>query len=102
MITHVNLETGERWTEGDKPPANPVPQVVSKFQGKAALMQAGLLSDAQQIVANSSDMVKLAWDEASEWRRNSPMIAAVAGLGGLDLTDDEIDDLFRAAKEIKA
>jgi hypothetical protein len=73
---------------------------VSRFQAKAALAAAGKLEAANAIVAAASDMAKLAWAEALVFRRDSPTIAALAPLLGLD--DIALDNLFRAAAEIKA
>ena len=74
---------------------------VSRFQARAALLGAGLLTSIETAVANSGNaFAQLAWADAIEFRRNSPTIAALAGLVGL--TDEELDDLFLAAAEIEA
>ena len=79
----------------------PVPQEVSRFQARAALMQAGLLETADLAVAASGDaFLQLAWKEAVGFPRNSPSIAALAPT--LGLTEADVDDLFRAAAEIRA
>lgn len=83
------------------PPYTPVPQVVSRFQAKAALAQAGLLAQADAVVAASGNAVlQLAWTEANQFQRNSPGIAALAPALGLDSAG--LDDLFRAAAGIVA
>lgn len=74
--------------------------VVSRFQAKAALAGAGLLTAAETAVADADATAQLAWSEAVEFQRNSPTIAALAGLVGLD--DDALDALFIAANQIKA
>lgn len=74
--------------------------VVSKFQAKAALMQAGLLDGIEVFLETADPIVKLAWTDATEFRRQSPSIAALAS--GAGLTDDMLDDLFRAAAQIEA
>lgn len=76
-----------------------VPQSVSRFQALAALMDAGLLSDVDMALADAGPLAQLAWAEASEFRRNSPMILTMAD--GLGLTDDDVDALFRAAAQIE-
>lgn len=71
---------------------------VTRFQAKAALMQAGLLETIEQAVQDADDpLITLAWQEAS-FDRMSPFIAQMAGAAGL--TDEQIDELFDAAKEI--
>ena len=85
---------GQGFTPPDPQP-QPVPAVISRFQARAALMDAGLLADVELAVGSAGPLVQLAWAEAVEWRRDSPTIAAIAA--SLDLTDGQLDDLFRAA-----
>lgn len=85
-----------------KPPvATPVP-VVSAFQARAALLQASLLDDVEAYMAlpETDPFVKLAWDKAQEFRRDSPTVNSLAAL--LGLTDSQLDDLFRFANTITA
>jgi hypothetical protein len=76
--------------------------IVSPYQGKAALYEAGLLDQVEAIIANpaTDGLTRLAWNNAGEWRRMSPMIATLSG--ALSLTDTQVDDLFRAAQQITA
>ena len=74
--------------------------VVSRFQAKAALMAAGHLPAVETVIAAADAITQLAWAEAVEMRRTSPMIAGLAGAIGL--TDTDLDDLFRAAVLIEA
>lgn len=106
----VNVQTGEIETVDLTPEeiaALPAPEVVavpasvSRFQAKAALAMAGLLDQANAAVAASGDVVlQLAWAEATEFKRNSPGINALAPALGLD--DAALDQLFIAAAEIVA
>lgn len=78
-----------------------VPEEVSRFQAKAALSQAGLLTQANTIVANSGNaLLQLAWDEAVSFKRNSPGINALAP--ALGLNDAALDQLFITAAQIVA
>ena len=74
--------------------------VVSRFQAKAALMAAGHLPAVEAVIAAADAITKLAWAEAVEMRRTSPMIAGLAGAVGL--SDTDLDNLFRAAALIEA
>lgn len=74
--------------------------ICSRFQAKAALQAAGLLATIESVVAGGDAFVQLAWAEAVEFRRTSPTIAALQSAAGL--TDEQIDDLFRAAMTIEA
>lgn len=93
---------GEFWQgeQPDIPPVSDVPAVVSRFQARAAMMQAGILDDAEAAVAQADAITRLAWAEATEFRRASPAVAALAATMGL--SSAQLDDLFRAAAQIEA
>lgn len=74
--------------------------VVSRFQARAALLQADLLDAAANAIAQGDALTQLVWTDAQEFRRNSPTVAAIAST--LGLTDAQLDDLFRQAKTIEA
>lgn len=97
----TNIATGEvTYIEG-APPAPAVPQEVSRFQARAALMQAGLLAQADAVVAASGNaLLQLAWTDAVSFKRNSPGIAQLAPALGLD--DAALDQLFTTAAGIIA
>ena len=82
------------------PPASTVPQIVSRFQGCAALMQAGYLDDVEAYMTSADPFEQLAWKTITEMRRNSPMTEKIGQLLGLD--EMMIDDLFRFAATISA
>ena len=91
--------------EGNTPePADPlpvtIPQIVSRFQGCAALMQAGCLDDVETYMASADPFEQLAWRTITEMRRDSPMTEKIGLLLGMD--DTMIDDLFRFASTIIA
>lgn len=74
--------------------------VCSRFQAKAAMMNAGILQQVEALMAKAPALDQLAWAEAIEYRRSSPMINTLAATFGL--SDTQIDDLFRAAMSIAA
>ena len=78
-----------------------VPQVISKFQGKAILHKLGFLTKVLSVIEdpNTDPLVKLAWDNVSEFRRNSPMLKSL-GIA-LELTDEQLDELFIEAGKIE-
>lgn len=84
---------GESWSE-----YRPVPQVVSRFQARAALYKANMLESAELAVSNSDPLTKLAWADAQEFRRDSPILQSIAQ--ALGLTSDDLDALFVSASEI--
>lgn len=74
--------------------------IVTPFQGRAALQQMGLLDAVDVAIATLDDPVAaLAWDRAS-FHRLSPTLAAIAGL--LELSDEQLDELFELAAQIHA
>lgn len=76
--------------------------VVSRFQARAALRQAGLRSQVETIIEDpaTDPLVVDAWHAAQEFRRMSPTILALADQLGLNET--EVDDLFHQASLIEA
>lgn len=83
-------------------PAPVVPQVVSRFQARAALHLAGLLDDVEAMMAlpETPVLAKLAWADAQEFKRDSPSLLGIAG--ALGLTETQLDDLFTTAAGIEA
>lgn len=70
------------------------------FQGRMALVDAGLLAQAQAAVDAADEKTKVAWEYALVWNRTSPMIETLGA--SLGLTDVAIDDLFKSAQKIQA
>lgn len=79
-----------------------VPQVVSRFQARAALYQSGLLDAVNTIMQSEQTpmLAKLAWQDAQEFRRDSALVRGVGQL--LSLDDTALDNLFRLAATIEA
>ena len=82
----------------DAPDAQPS-DTISRFQARAVLLNAGLLTQVEQVVANADDMTRLAWAEAVEWKRSSPTINSLGAQ--LGLSDAQMDALFAAAAQIE-
>lgn len=76
--------------------------VVSPFQAKAALQLAGLLEAVEAYMTDpeTDPIVRLAWLHASEYRRQSPTVLAMADHFGW--TSEQLDSLFVAASGIEA
>ncbi|WP_447578286.1 hypothetical protein [Achromobacter kerstersii] len=98
--------TLERVGSLPEPPA-PVPMVVSRFQGREAMWQTPhgdttLFEAAEAVLADPATpaMYRRAWDDLQEFRRDSEMLAAIAGM--LGLTAAQIDALFILAASIQA
>ena len=89
--------------EDDAPTLAPVvPQMVTRFQAKAALLGAGLLEQVEVYMAlpDTPMVTKLAWTETQDFERASPTVAGLAAL--LGLTSEQVDELFITASGITA
>ena len=85
-------------------PEIPVPHQVTRAQGKAALIVAGLWDDVLAYVEAIDDpqeklLALVALNDTTHWNRDSPMLnTAAAALG---LTEQQLDDLFIQAATIE-
>ena len=80
------------------PPSPPVTQVTA-YQAKIQLSRSGLY-DSVVTTVNTSDNpeLKIAWEVATSFERNSLFILALQP--ELGLTDAQVDDLFQQASQI--
>lgn len=85
------------WT----PPPSDVPQSVSPLQAQLALMEVGKLDEIETFLNNpETDLrIRLAWNKASEFRRDSPTLLAVTDVLGWGSSD--VDALFVQAAAIQ-
>ena len=86
-----------------EPSAPAVPHMVTKAQGKAALIQAGLWQAVLDHVAGIEDeteraLAEIALHDAQDYRRDSPFLNATAD--ALGLTEERKDELFILASNI--
>lgn len=106
--TEVAQWTGSAWRVLPERPPIPepapdsVPQSVTRAQGKAALVQAGLwqavIEYVEGLSGNDRVLAEIALNDTSNWSRDSPFLNDCAK--GIGLTDDALDDLFREAEKI--
>lgn len=83
-------------------PSPPIPSTVTRFQALATLSAAGHLPTIRTYIntLDQDNITRLAWENAADWERTSPTLAALATM--LGLTDTEVDDLFVAASQVSA
>ena len=74
--------------------------VVTRFQARAALLNAGLLDTVNTAMQSAQPVAQLAWADAQTFRRLSPTVMAIGA--GLGLSDEQLDDLFIYAAKIEA
>ena len=72
--------------------------VISRFQGRMALRRRGLFNEAATRATMAGGDTLHAWNEAIEWRRDSPVISALGA--SIGLSPAQIDDLFYHAATI--
>jgi len=84
------------------PPLPAFPTTVTRFQALAVLAQAGYLETIWTYIdaLPRSDITRLAFENATDWERTSPTLATLANM--LNLTSEQVDDLFIAASNISA
>lgn len=75
---------------------------VSRFQVRVALYQAARLAEVEALMADPETpmLMKLAWADAQEFRRDGATVAAMAA--SLGLSGHQVDELFIAAAQITA
>lgn len=79
-----------KWAAGDLS----LPPLTAR-QIRLALIGAGLLTAAEAAIANASPADQVEWQYASEYRRDHPLIATMAG--ALSLTDGQVDAMWQSA-----
>lgn len=81
------------------PFSQPVPEAVTNYQARAALLHAGLFDGVDAAVKASSDRTMVqAWEYANVYSRNSTFILSMAA--ALGLNSQQVDDLFIAAAQV--
>jgi len=108
-IVNGATKKGKKWTN-PPPPAPfvpgppipplppPVPESITPLQARKTLRKAGLLTTVNAFIATQSDEVQEAWEYAIGIYRNDPLITSLQV--ELNLTNEQLDDLFRSAVEI--
>lgn len=86
---------GGAWVLGPEP----VPLEVTRAQGKLALLNAGLLANAQAAATAAGQAAEIAFNDALTYERTSPTLNALATALGLSSSD--LDSLFIAASKLK-
>jgi len=81
----------------DVPPAS-APQTITPLQARKALRAVGLHGAVTAYVASLPEDQQEEWEYAIEVRRDNPIIAAGAAM--LELSDEQVDDLFRLGETL--
>lgn len=85
--------------DANKAQALSVPQSVTMRQARLALVQTGMLTQANDAVAAmpgaQGDAARIEWEFSSTVERHWPLVQALGA--ALGLTEAQLDDLFRLA-----
>lgn len=81
-----------------------IPRQVTRAQGKAALIQAGIWPSVLSFIDSIEDetekaLALVAINDTTHWQRNSPFLARAAD--ALGVSQEQLDDLFIAASTIE-
>lgn len=71
---------------------------VTPRQVRLLLLSRGLLPQVTAMIEQQDEATKIAWEYASEFRRDDPLLLALAA--NLNLTDQQLDEFFLAAAEL--
>lgn len=102
-----DIRTHAEWNAVLNPPIEEVlsiPQQVTRAQGKAALIQAGILPSVISFIDSIEDetekaLALVAINDTTHWQRNSPFLNRAADEIGV--SQEQMDNLFIAASMIE-
>lgn len=100
-IIQVGVVPEPSWSTTAPPPPTSVPTQVTNFQARAALIAAGLFSQVDTAIKQSTDPVaRQAWEYANDITRHGALVQSMATQ--LGLTSTQLDALFVQAAGISA
>jgi len=88
-----NLDGSTQVVEG-LTASNNVPQAITAFQFKAALVNAGAYDKFSSSMTGASQISSIVWNEATSFSRNDPYVLAAATSAGM--TSTQLDAIFSA------
>jgi len=71
---------------------------ITPRQVRLLLLSQGLLSDVRAMIEQQDEATQIAWEYASEFRRDDPLLKALAK--NLNLSDEQVDEFFIAASHL--
>lgn len=98
IVDGVRREMTQQEVDALPVAVDPIPQVVSMAQARITLRRATLLSTVNALIAAADAETQDAWEYATELRRDIPLVLTLAG--ALNLTSQQVDDLFTAAAAV--
>lgn len=77
---------------------NGVPTAITPLQGRIVLKRAGLLDTVEAAIVQANGETQIWWEYATLWHRTHPVLVALGE--SLDLTTEQVDEMFRTAASI--
>lgn len=77
-----------------------VPESITPRQCRLILAQQGLLDSVEAMIAQQNRATQITWEYALEFRRDDPLLNALAGPDKLNLSKEQIDQFFIAAAQL--
>jgi hypothetical protein len=74
-----------------------VPESVNPRQVRLVLLAQGLLASVEAMIAQQDEATRIAWQYASEFRRDDPLLVQLAANLVPPLTSQQLDDFFITA-----
>jgi hypothetical protein len=97
LVTNNWLYDGIAFTEPHGNNTVEIPQSITPRQARLKLLEVGLLDDLEAVITTNRAW-QIEWEYATEVKRDSPLIDAVATQAGL--TSDQIDQMFIEASKL--
>jgi len=92
------VATGELIIAPYTPPAPPPVTQITMRQARLELYRRNLLDQVQALIEASGGEAQIEWEYATLVYRNSPLVTALSE--GLDLTENEVDLMFKEAYKL--
>lgn len=89
---------GGNWVIRSVDPATIPPYSITPRQCRLLLLQQGLLSDVENMIASQDEATKITWEYALEFRRDDLLLLQLAKK--LNLTEEQIDQFFIVAARL--
>ena len=78
----------------------PVPESITPRQCRLILAQQNLLDSVEAMIAQQDRATQITWEYALEFRRDDPLLNALAGPDKLNLSKEQIDQFFIASAQL--
>lgn len=77
-----------------------VPRSITPRQCRLLLLQQGLLAQVEAMIAQQDEATRITWEYAIEFRRDDPLLLALAADSAFNLTPEQLDQFFIAAAQL--